>query len=178
MSRKLQSGFVSSRRPGEAFSAFLHDADNIEMDVDGSVSAGPPLYRHTVPAGEVHFMYHLTIHLLDGTVNLDQFGAIGTLSEGVLLGFYNSDDELVLDPTGGHPIVDLSDFSFFTGIFLDKTVGNVDDIFISSWHLPDTYGGPVRMEPGDYLQLTIQDDLTELTEFHIFVHGSKIVNSS
>ena len=178
MSRKLQTGFVSSRSPGEVFSAHLYNGADTEMDIDGTVSAGPITFRHTVPAGEVHFMFHIVIHLLDGTVNLDQFGGIGTLSEGVLLCFYNSNDELILDPTDGHPIVDLSDFSIFTGIFLDKTVGNVNDVFIASWAIKDTYGGPIRMGPGDYIQLTIQDDLTELTEFHIFVHGSKIVNSS
>ncbi len=176
MTSQLQSGFVSSRRLDEVFSAHLYAGVNTEMDVDGSST--PVNFEHVVPANEVHFLYEVIVHLLDGTVHLDQFGGLATLGNGIEVGFYNSDDELILDPTDSHPIVDLSDFSIFSGSLLEKVTGNVNDVFESTWDLPESYGGPLRMEEGSYLQFRIRDDLRELTEFHVFVHGSKIVNSS
>ena len=178
MAKQLQSGFVSARRLDEVFSAHLYDGVNTEMDVDGSASAGPINFRHTVPANEVHFLYEVVVHLLDGTVKLDQFGGLAVLGNGIEVGFYNSDDELIIDPTDAHPIVMLSDFSIFSGSSVEAFTGNTNDVFEATWDVPESYGGSLRMEEGSYLQFKIQDDLTELTEFHVFVHGSKIVNSS
>ena len=174
MSRQLQTGFVSARKLDEVFSAHLYNGVDTEMDVDGSSTAVN--FKHVVPANEVHFLEEMVVHLLDGTVNLDKFGGLDKLSNGIVIGFYNSDDELILDPTDGHPITELADFSIFSGSFIEKVVGNVDDVFESTWMVEQSYGGPLRMGEGNYLQFKIQDNLTELTEFHVFVHGSKISN--
>ena len=147
MLKRIHTGFVSAVELENAFSEHLYNGVDTELNINGAVT--PVNFKHTVPADEVHFLYQVDIHLLDGTVNLDKFGGIDTLSNGVDIGFYNSDDEVIFDPTDGHDIVMLSDFSILAGVFVEKVAGNVDDVFAVSWLLPSNFGGPLRMNPGD-----------------------------
>ncbi len=179
MARSLHTGFAGERIPEECIMEFLTDGSVIDMSVDGSASAGAIDFRYTVPAGKVCLLERLTMTLQDASQSIDEFTGIGALSNGIAVGFYDSSDNLILAPLGDETIKIGGDFALLAGVDVE-TVGGApgatDDILMIRWTFRRSFGGPIKLSAGRYLQLKVQDNLGAITSIKAHVQGSFITN--
>jgi uncharacterized protein YdeI (BOF family) len=146
-----------------------------ELDVNGSVT--PQLFSIQIGGAQGNVKVDITRIIVSmklssaGAENL--FGNIAALTSGVVLRRKNGDTRNVWT------VKDNSDFgnlSFDTD-YTDK-VGSSDFGFKCRYTFAgqDKHGVAVRLEPGDFLELIIQDDLTALNGLRIIAAGHVVAD--
>ncbi len=131
-----------------------------------------PVFLITAPAGYEYILNRMIVKIEDAAsgFNADTYGGLTALTNGILLGHYNSSGAQDLDLLDGEPIK--QNLNWARNCF-DATIesfGSGTDFFKVRWTFANA-GNPLVLEPGESLRLTIQDDLTGLIGQFFQVQG-------
>jgi len=109
-----------------------------------------------------------------GNFTAEKYGALAKLTNGINVGVYNvADDALEADMTAGHPIRSNSEWAGTGAILTFETFGSGDNFMTARWVAPST-GMPLFIAGQlQYLAVTINDDLSTLTDHHFLIMGSQ-----
>ena len=169
---ETQDGHVHERRPQDAIFGHLKNGVDKDMNVNGSITAVD--FKYICPVGKVVFLYRMNILITDAAMKIDKFGGLAALSTGVVVGFYDSEDNILLDPLDGDTIKTNEDFSFLAGVDATIQVGAGLDSLPIRWTFTRSVGGPFRLNAGEYIQFKVQDNLSTVSSFHAIVQGISI----
>jgi hypothetical protein len=144
---------------------------SVDMNVDGTT---PKSFRTVAPAARRLAVHRVIMHMADVNIEFDKFAGLGAvLTNGIGVSIRDADDVELLDFMGGDPLVRTVDWSRLAGpdIGLIQTgIGGDPDVLIMRWSLYRTGVIPI-LEPGEYMEFLIQDNLTGLSNFKATVHG-------
>lgn len=171
-----------SKKPQQVISKFFteisgpsgSDTENMNP-VAGTGTPAPTVYEVTVPADT---RYHITrIHFLikDTLCQAGKFGGIAALTNGVKIQVIDADAgaTVLVDFLDGKTIKMNEDFDWLAGIDvpgLDATVST--DIIPVRWTLRKDLGGEdLELVAGQRFRITLQDDLSGLTEWRTIAKG-------
>lgn len=157
-------------RPSAFLLNYLREpGGSVEMTVDGSVT--PINFRYTVPEGKSITLFRVLIHLTGPVMKVDKFDGQSELSNGVAIGFYDREDNLLLDPLAGRTIKRNYDWAELAGIDTVIREGQAIDALISRWTITKT-GAAMHLEQGEYVQFKVQDAISPTNqEFRVVVQG-------
>lgn len=145
---------------------FLIDTANSDS-INGAVNAsgGVRTYRYT--STHVSHIYRLTIFVEDATNLAATYGGVTALSNGVAIKVFNSDDTELVDITDGVTIKTNRDFEShgLEAKYSNHGSGN------ESVRAIKEFDSPLVLNPGDYIAVTINDDLTGLVTHSFSVEG-------
>ena len=157
----------------------IGDGTNYDCNVDGSVTAVP--FYIQAPADEDYYITRLMWYFSDtnnwSANNFADFAA--PLTNGLMFAVQEADDTVTLDFTDVEPIKSNKQFH---AMFYDAdpvSYGAGDDSLVGRWTFTKDFGGePLKLKGGDgtvgqKLVLTVQDNLTLATAFHVKVRGFK-----
>jgi hypothetical protein len=152
------------------FFKFLRNGGSEEMNVNGSVT--PAAFEFSA-TGKTHLITHLVVHIQDGGITPTEFAGLGSaLSNGLLISVYDTDGTTeLLDITDGHPITDNGEFAHLQSEAPVITVPAAGD---DDLHAVIDFEGGLLLDPGQSVRVTVRDDLTAVTEFHMLAHGRKL----
>jgi len=141
------------------------------LKVDGSST--PVLFKMLGAAGVRTNIVRAIFYIRDGRTgfNASTFGAVAGLTNGLLFGVYDSDDALITDLLDNHPIksnIEFSQFMYDTNIV---AIGTGDSALEARWTFSKS-GKPLTLMEGQYLGLTVRDDLTGLVDMCVSVQGN------
>lgn len=165
----MPTNFRGERPPADSIFTFLRNGPSTkEMNQNGSVT--PVDFKYTAPEGKRAVIERLNVEIMDNGIKMDLFGAIAALTGGLEIGVYDEQDQLLLDPTDGHPLTRNGNWSFLAGVDARIYAGAGLDIMNVRWTISRA-GAPWRLDPGHYIRFRVQDDLTAISEFHVMVQG-------
>lgn len=155
------------------FRAVLAPGTSIDMAINGAVT--PVEFRLGPVAGSdtTWELDDLNFVIVDNGITPTEFGGLGVaLANGIKLEFIN-EAGVVHDFTDGHNILKNDDFGFMSGFDNIITAAAGDDEFRVHWDLHETFGHRLLLNgaTGEHLLITIQDDLTGITEMEVMAHG-------
>lgn len=139
-------------------------------NVDGSVT--PVVLKLAPGAGEVFVITRLFVTIADsGTFNTSTYGALATLGTGLDFAIHDGVG-VVVDLLNGESIKQHRDWDTAGGSTFLAVFGGGDPYVTVSWSFLDN-GNPLRLvgDDGQYLAVTINDDLTGLTGHSFVAHG-------
>lgn len=168
---QLRETVQVAKRMHEFIYDFVLAGASIEMAVNGSIT--PVLFKYTVPAGFQARVTRMVIHLTDAGSNPGDFGGInGGIANGVLIQAFHADDVLGLDFLNGTSIQVNGDYAHISGVDIDVKTGVGLDSTVARATITKT-GSSLLMDPGEYIGLTVQDDLTSISGiYRVMVHGN------
>ena len=147
----------------------LRNAGSEDMNVNGSVTAVD--FKYTCPVGKVVLVSRLHFHILDSNVDPNDFGGIaGGIATGLILGAFDSDDSQILDFLDGDTIKKNTHFDHIAGTDANVKTGTGLDALAVRFSVHKS-GASMRLTAGQYIQMTVQDDLTTLNEFTTLIQG-------
>ena len=156
--------------PDEIFVQDFSDGATTDMTVNGSVTAVD--YRVTCPADKVLVLSLGEWHYADAGIEPLLFGGIAALANGVVVSVHDADDSM------------FASFHAITHNLLWSHLGAVNvgviwqgatiDTLSVRWEMTRSIGYGIVLEPGQYVQTKIQDDLTALDHFEGSIHGRQI----
>ena len=174
----LGSGFYNKKLNGPCappelyLYTFLRNgtgSTSTDMHINGSVT--PVNFKYTMPEGKAGIIARVNVHIQDGSVDPSDFGGInGGITNGVSLKVFDPDDTEIIDFMDGHPVVINSEWTHQAGVDMFIHTGAGDDSLSVRWTLSKV-GASLYLTAGQYIQLTVSDDLSSISEFHIFVQG-------
>ena len=160
---------TSSRQARHVFQYFKTSGGSAEMDVDGSSNAiafkvtSPP--RGGIRPVRVNFV------IVDGGIGFGEFAGLNAaLSNGLEIKWFDSGDTELLDFTDGLNIKTNEEFGALSGADAVVQPAAGDDSFPVRWTIAKS-GLVPKMGAGDYLQITVQDDLTAITKMRAMLQG-------
>jgi hypothetical protein len=170
---KLRHDFLRSGLsfPGGAYEAAIDGTE--AMNVDGSAVAVPFGWGPDDVA-ERWAIYGLTAIISDGSANFDgvHFGETGPCANGVLIqvnrqstSVVQTFDTILANPDWGH---------MAGSEVIVLPFGKAADCMLVKVWFRDHHILILEGQFGDVLQVTIQDDLTALTAFNMYVWGYKV----
>lgn len=145
---------------------------NINMNVDGSVT--PRSFRYTVSDNEHMTLLRLEFVIVDEDIRATRFGGLPALTNGVLVSTKNSEGEVQLG--GITPFKMNYEWLLLSGnvnSIQDYLLPNRNDIFQFSWPIYQL-GVSLILEPGDYVEVLVRDDLRGLTDFRVIATGRMV----
>ena len=101
------------------------------------------------------------------------YGATGdTLAVGIRIVVFDADTTVIVEITGGHAIVKNADYAMHT-YETNKLVWDTPTTayFTATWDFPEHFGQYIRLTPGQFFGIIVNDDLTGLNEHHFMTHG-------
>lgn len=158
--------------PGELVSELLLTAGpSSDMGVNGSVT---PVEFEFTADGAV-FLSSVAFSLLDATSLPTAFGGVAALTNGLTVELIDTDGTTVLhDFLAGLTVKKTADFAYLGVVTVALSVdGSGDDHQQVVWDVERTFGAPLLLKSGQALRVTVQDDLTGLTEFQGMALGRK-----
>lgn len=148
---------------------FLKNGSSTDMHINASVT--PVDFKYTMPAGKAGIVARVNIHIQDGSVDPSDFGGIvGGVTNGISLKVYDSDDTELIDFMDSHPVQINSEWTHQAGVDMFIHKGSGDDSLSVRWTISKV-GASLYLTAGQYIQVTIADDFSGITEFHIFIQG-------
>ncbi len=147
---------------------YLRNAGSVEMAVDGD---DPVIKFDFVSVGESN-IGHINFEILDGTMRNERFaGLAAALTNGILMEVFDTDGTTVLlDFLDGVPIKSNANWTSLTGRDEIQQESAGDDLLPIHFDLIDT-GELLNLQDGQIIRVTIQDDLSTLTQFRALVQG-------
>ena len=144
-------------------------ATSSHMNVNG---LGAPIYFDYVAVDPIFWAERVNIDISDGAILADGFGGRAALTNGLTLKYHDSDDSVLLDFLDGLVLKENHEWSHLAGVDVDRDtqVGNTDDSLIVRWTIAKA-GAPLKMVSGQYLRVTVQDDLSDLTHYEMNIQG-------
>lgn len=157
-----------STAPGKMVSQLLENGTpSTSLAFNGSVTSDD--FDFTA-SGET-YVYKINALIVDGAQDPNKFGGLTALTNGLLVKVIDSDGTTVLhDPLDGGAIKKNADWSYLAR-HTEVVAGAGDDEFSVDWKLEDSFGGPLKLLDGQIIRMTVQDDLTGLTEFRVMVQA-------
>lgn len=161
-------------RPDEYIFSLLDSGSGVDMNVDGGT---PVHFKYTVPTNHTAYIERINFTLLDITMQNDLFGGLAALTNGVLVRAYDADDTLLLDFLDGEPIKQNSDFCLLAGTDAPVSAGAGADFLPIRWTVAkaaeqnDGRLAALKLTEGQYIRVTVQDNLTGLDRFRGMVQG-------
>ncbi len=127
-------------------------------------------FEYVVPDNKVCAIYRTNFVLRDGSMQMEDFGAIGGgITNGILITAVDSADAVLVDLTDSVPIATNGEFALLAGIDVGVPTAGDDTLFIR-WSL-NRAGGPLELHEGEKFRITIQDSLAPVTSFRAMVQG-------
>jgi len=125
--------------------------------------------------GKVYHIHRMMMFIQDGAVAFapSTFGALSALTNGLLLQVEKvADDSVLFDLLDGEALKNNSHWGALAyDVRLDDYGGSSTDAVLMSRLSFDKFGGPLTLTSTERFRLSIRDDLTDLTEFHIILEG-------
>ena len=147
----------------------LADGATTDMSVDGSVTAVE--YEYTCPDNQVTFIEDITVLIVDGAISPTKFGGITALTNGLKIEAIDSDTTTVLhDYTEDVTIKKNADWALLAGSDRETTAAAGDDVEEVQWSLTSE-SGPLLLTEGQIFRVTVQDNLSAITEMEMMVQG-------
>ncbi len=145
--------------------SLLKDNSTTEMAVDGTT---PVKYKYTATAPLV--LTRAIFDMVDANIRPNKLGGINAVTNGLKVELYDADDTLLIDFLDGTTIKQNSDFSHLASIdVLILDAAGLDHLPIR-WTIAKT-GRGLRMKTGQYLQVTVRDNLAAIDSFTTVVQG-------
>ena len=141
--------------------------DNQNMNAVGSLG-DPGIFEIDF---NVHWLINrISIGIFDTAPTSSKFGGIAELANGVLIEAVDGDGIVLQDFTGGRPVTKNADFNYLTGVdaIIDTGMG-ID--FVRIRFSISRVGDDMLLIPGHKLRITVQDDLSDITEFRAMGQG-------
>jgi len=107
----------------------------------------------------------------DASIRLNRFAGIAALTNGLKIEQHSADGVVLFDFLDGETIKALDDFAPLAGVDAPSVAGTGDDTWMLRWTIAKC-GTPLTLQAGEKLVVTVQDDLTDLTEFYLEVQGA------
>ncbi len=148
---------------------YLRSSTDENMAVDGSSTA--VTFDYTCPAGKRALIHRINFFIVDNAMQYGRFGGLTAgLTNGLLIKAHDADDAVLLDFLNGETIQTNEDFTTLSGVdaIIEPTAG--DDYLPIRWTIAKS-GAELHLQPGQYIRLTVQDNLTGLTKFEAMVQG-------
>ena len=159
-----------SPRPGDFRSAFVVDSSGSnELNINGST----PVEFNVVPnTGKIYVVQTLVLTIIDTGIKFNKFGGIAALSNGVKIEFQE----------GGNSIIGLAESpfvrnsQFYEGGLSPEIQTEETDIFIAMFNFAVQAGTTLELADArsDFVRVTVQDNLTSLSNFKMIVHGYEV----
>lgn len=148
---------------------WLREGANIKANVDGSSVA--KVYKYTVGAGDTLELERMIVFIKDtGTFDADLYGNGAVLTNGILVKVVYADGSDDLDLLDGLPIKTNGEWQGLCHDFNHNKIGTGDEVASVRWTFAKS-GAPLVLETGDSFQVTIQDNLTVLTDHRFQIQG-------
>ena len=161
--------FPSPVIAGDFIYQSLREAGSPSMRVDGSETACK--FDYEVPAGMVALIESSTVEIVNLTQRQTNFGGLSALSNGVLVQGIDSDGSTeIIDYLDGQPLKKNGDFTRLTGVENPIHTEPLDDFFQAGWNMKKSGATPMYL-PGQRFRVTVQDNLTGITEMGWIVQG-------
>lgn len=153
---------MASRQPTFQFLSTNGDGTGV-INAIGNYTVPDDFYME-VPAGQVRLVERLAIYVEDSTINVESYGALAALANGVEILYVEASGGSEQRLDGGQPIQANGDFAKLTEhVRFDRGPGN-NALYAHielGWR-------PLRLRPGGSLIVRLADDLTGLVK-HTFV---------
>ena len=148
---------------------------NHHANVDGS--GAPVVFKSICPAGQQYHVYALHIHIADDDViKPETYGGVASLTNGIDLQVLDTDDSVIYNIFNGHTIKHNNDFAGMGELAtLDIGAGATYGVAVYV-DFAKAYGGPLIMTTGQAFALTVNDNLSGLTDHHFFIQGHKVTH--
>ena len=145
------------------------------MNVNGSIT--PVLFKIVCPTGWRYEIHNANIHIGDaGAIKGDTYGAVAALTNGVEFTAHEIDDTLLVNLFDQHSVKYNGDFPVIAKIRLANFGSGTNEFLGINYNFLESFGSPVTLEAGQYLQFKVQDDLTGLLDHHCTVQGHKYLS--
>lgn len=150
---------------------------NREMNVDGSSTPSTFFVGTGGEGSNLTFdITRILIHFkTTDSVDLGEFGDLPSLTNGVVLRKANGATNNIFNVKNNGEISNLC-FDYDPHEASNPAQGQNGANFRYTFAGQDKHGVAIRLEPGDQLQMIIQDDLTGLEEFRIIAEGHVVQN--
>lgn len=150
---------------------FLKDPNgSVGMNVDGSNA--PVEFEYRVETGMGLSLHVINVVLIHTTVAPTDFGALGELTNGLLVDIRDPLGAVKKDMCGGQPVVRNADWRPLAGVESQERIGAAsDDSMTISFDFDDNCGAPMRLKAGDSVRFTVRDNLSTITLFRAMVQG-------
>lgn len=161
-------------QPGDTFACFTRDLN----DATGTL-ADPEIFAIQVGPGanqSIDITRIMISFITDNTVTLATFGDIvGGLTNGIVLRRVDGDTRNIWNVKTNGEIAHLCyDYNPYSAN--NPNQGQNGATFRYSFAGQDKHGVAVRINPGDSLQIVIQDDLTDIQQFRVIAEGHYVVD--
>lgn len=139
----------------------------------GTGTPAPAVYAVVVPAKTRFLITRVHLLIKDLNCKIGKFGGLSALANGMKVEAINSDGTTVdIDFLDGKTIKMNEDFDWLAGVdvpFIANTAAA--DAVPVRWTLTRDLNDELELVPGASLRLTMQDDLSGLTEFRAIAKG-------
>ncbi len=140
------------------------------MNVNALSSAGgAQSFSYTATADSM--LYRLCVVLVDGGISPTKFGGLSSLANGIKIQTLTSTGGEIIDWNDGEDITLNYHWTHLSGADTIITAAAGDDKLNVRWTFANGLGDPLFLSVGQEFRVTIQDNLTGLTYFKIFVQG-------
>jgi len=142
---------------------------SFNMGVDGSVT--PVVFKIAPGAGEVFHISRIIIYVQDsGSFDAVKWGNNITMTNGLSFGYVQN--SVTISLVNGTPIKTSGEMAAFSFDIAHHAFGQGDEILVGRWSINKS-GYTIRLigDDGDSLFMTVNDDLTGLSEQNIIVQG-------
>ncbi len=167
--------------PDQFLNSFLgHESgpegsDEFNMNCNASEPT-PSIFSVTIPPSLEAKVSRIHVVIVDNNPLFTTFGALATLSKGVLVQIVNSANEVLLNCHGQRPIQSNADFAAINGVDMQIQMDNggphnTPDIVQISFNIFES-GAHMLLDQGQKIRFVIQDDLRGLDAFRAVVQGT------
>jgi hypothetical protein len=143
--------------------------DDTNLAVDGSTT--PAVFGLDFPITIPVRITRIIFQIIDGSIRLTNFGGLAPLTNGCEFRVMTPEDTYYAQLS--YRIKTNADFQFVAGGDTLVATEAGDDVFTARWDV--TWPGGTLLLLGEYkMQMVVYDDLTQLTSFKVFLHGSRL----
>lgn len=154
---------------------FLRLGGDGTINMTGAHSLGTPgLYQYKPT--ELEVIQRIVVQVRDNaTLAAEKYGGLAELTNGIMLELKDSEGTTILDLLDGRNINSLADWGGYCYDVNPSAWGNGDNFAQIRWTFGKS-GQPLRIDgqTGEYLQLTVQDDLSALVGHTAMLQGMSI----
>lgn len=153
---------------------YLTTADSPPVKIaNGDYSVTPGVFTYTNPDdGKYAHISQLLIHIHDENAGFtaENYGGVATLANGVEVGLYDAEGNLVYDLLDGTPITGAAEWARVADSAVPHVIGSGDNFWQIRWVFPN-HGAAIILEALESLRVTCNDDLTGLVDHVFFING-------
>ena len=153
--------------PTQVWFSFFNNSGSNDLNVDGSST---PVH-FDVEGDESCGLYRVTASLVNSGLRPTRFGGLTELVNGITIKLVDSVGATILDFLDGVSIKKDADWTFLTGVDGIIIASAGDDHLSIRWTISKGIGDILRLTTGEKIRITVNDNLTSITEFRAFAQG-------